>query len=71
MKRQFEEPIKEKEKPHVTPPLSPSAPYISFPLPGGNVIEIRLRSKVSPKDFATVKKLIELSESSLVDLEAK
>jgi len=49
--------------------LQPPAesPYISFPLSGGNAIEIRLRSKVSRKDFETVKRLIELSAAALVE----
>jgi len=42
-------------------------PYISFPLSGGNSIEIRLRSKVTPEGFEQIKKLVELSESSLVE----
>lgn len=44
-----------------------NGPYISFPLPGGNLIEIRLRSKVSKKDFDRIKALLDLSEGSLVD----
>ncbi|MFL5243032.1 MAG: hypothetical protein ACJ8FY_13070 [Gemmataceae bacterium] len=59
------------EPPLKNPPAKDSAPSITFPLSGGNVIEIRLRSKLSMKDFVTVKKLIELSEDSLVDPQLK
>jgi hypothetical protein len=44
-------------------------PFISFPLPGGNVIEIRLRNKVTPAGFDQIKQLVELSKSSLVEEE--
>ena len=44
-----------------------NGPCILFPLSGGNVLEIRLRKKVSPKDFARIQQLIDLSENSLVD----
>jgi hypothetical protein len=44
-----------------------SGPFISFPLPAGNAIEIRLHSKVSKNDFARIKALIDLSEESLVE----
>jgi hypothetical protein len=53
-----------------TSPLTPPPPggaYISFPLPGGNAIEIRLRSRVSKMDFDRIKSLVELSEASLVE----
>lgn len=55
-----------------TPPKGAGAawptdgPYISFPLRGGNVMEIRLRSRVSRKDFERIKTLLDLSEDSLV-----
>jgi hypothetical protein len=49
------------------PPSKDPGPYISFPLSGGNVIEIKVREKITASDFATVKKLIELSEPALVD----
>ncbi|MEQ8789508.1 MAG: hypothetical protein RIC55_24655 [Pirellulaceae bacterium] len=45
----------------------PSGPCIVFPLSGGNVVEIRLRRKVSPKDFERIRQLVDLSEHSLVD----
>jgi len=57
-------------QPPTAPAMSPpkdGSPFISFPLPGGNVLEVRLRSKLSSKEFATVKKLLDLSEDSLVD----
>ena len=67
--------VQNMEKPNNPPPLplkpmlpTDGGPFISFPLPGGNVIEIRLRQKLSPNDFATVQKLVELSKDSLVDL---
>lgn len=43
--------------------------YISFPLAGGNVLEIRLKKRASPKDFERIKAIVELSESSLVEEE--
>jgi hypothetical protein len=46
---------------------APIGPYISFPLPGGNLIEIRLRSKVCKVDFDRIKALLDLSEDSLVE----
>jgi hypothetical protein len=63
----MERPVNTPPSPPKPPSLSTDGPFISFPLPGGNVIEIRLKEKISPKDFATVKKLVELSEASLVD----
>lgn len=44
-----------------------NGPCIVFPLAGGNVVEIRLRRKVSPKDFERIRQLVDLSEHSLVD----
>lgn len=44
-----------------------NGPCIVFPLAGGNVVEIRLRKKVSPKDFERIRQLVDLSEHSLVD----
>lgn len=41
-------------------------PSISFPLPNENTIEIRLAKPVSKKDFEKIKKLLDLSEDSLV-----
>jgi hypothetical protein len=41
-------------------------PTLTFPLPRGNVIEIRLKSKVTPKEFEKIKALIDLSESSFL-----
>ena len=42
-------------------------PTLTFPLPRGNVIEIRLKSKVTTKEFAKIKQLLDLSESSFVE----
>lgn len=42
-------------------------PTLTFPLPRGNVIEIRLKSKVTAKEFDKIKALIDLSESSFVE----
>lgn len=53
-----------------TIPQSDTGPFISFPLPGGNAIEIRLRSKVSKKDFDRIKSLVDLSEPALVSDES-
>jgi hypothetical protein len=58
----------------ITPPPNPfgsvapksDGPFISFPLSGGNVVEIRLKQKVSFEDFKRLKSLIDLSEGSLV-----
>jgi hypothetical protein len=69
----IEKPPVERKRPPEPSPTQRSAmlgdvgPYISFPLPGGNVIEIRLRSKVTPAGFEQIKKLVDLSESSLVE----
>lgn len=53
-------------------PLPPTlkGPSISFPLPNGNTIEIRLAKPVSKKDFEKIKSLIDLSEDSLVSDDA-
>jgi hypothetical protein len=42
-------------------------PQVVFDLPGGNAIEIRLRSKVSREDFEKVKRIFELSEMAFVE----
>jgi hypothetical protein len=42
-------------------------PSITFPLPNDNRIEIRLAKRVSKKDFERIKKLVDLSEDSLVE----
>jgi hypothetical protein len=47
-------------------PPAHEGPRIEFPLPGGNSIEIRLKKPVSKKDFERIKRLVELSEDSLV-----
>lgn len=43
------------------------SPFISFPLGADNVMELRLTKPVSKKDFERLKKLIDLSEDSLVE----
>jgi len=53
--------------PKFKPPKQPDGPVITFPLSGGNVVELRLASRVSRKDFERLKKLIDLSEDSLVE----
>jgi hypothetical protein len=52
------------------PPV-PEGPRIEFPLPNDNAIEIRLKKPVSQKDFERIKKLVELSEDSLVSADAE
>jgi hypothetical protein len=72
------EPPTQAAKPPVNPfykqagdaPLSETVPggaYISFPLAGGNVLEIRLKKRVSRKDFERIKTLVDLSEASLIE----
>lgn len=51
-----------------SPPLS--GPFISFPLSGGNVLEIRLKKRVPKSDFDRIKTLVELSEASLIEGDA-
>lgn len=41
-------------------------PFIRFPLPGGNLFEMRLRFPVSAGDFETIKEVIELSRTGFV-----
>jgi hypothetical protein len=55
--------------PHYTPPKNEGAwgvAPITFPLPRGNLIEIRLKKKVTPKEFEKIKQLLDLSEMSFV-----
>lgn len=40
---------------------------VTCDLPGGNLIEIRLRRKVSPSEFEHLKKVFEIAEFALVD----
>ena len=40
---------------------------MTFPLPRGNAIEIRLRSKVTAREFAQLTKLFALLKPSLVE----
>ncbi len=42
-------------------------PPLRFPLPRGNVIEIRLKSKVTQKEFDKLKKLFDLSAIAFID----
>lgn len=52
--------------PNFKPPAF-DGPRIEFPLPNGNSIEIRLKKRVAKKDFDRIKKLVDLSEDSLVE----
>jgi hypothetical protein len=61
------------QNPNFSPPKSDGqwgVPPLTFPLPRGNVIEIRLKSKVTSKEFEKIKQLLDLSESSFVEDEA-
>lgn len=40
---------------------------ISFPLSGGNRVEIRLLTRASKKDFDTILELLKLAEASIVE----
>jgi hypothetical protein len=40
---------------------------VRFDLPRGNAIEIRLRAKVTPEEFAKIKKIFDLSEVAFVE----
>jgi len=69
----------------ISPPPPPRNPYakesatspkgelppLRFPLPRGNEIEIRLKSKVTPDEFAKIKQLLDLSEMSFVEESSK
>lgn len=44
-----------------------NGPVISFDLPRGNRVEIRLRSKLTPQEFEKLKKIFELSELAFVE----
>jgi len=50
-----------------TAPDAPPGPSVKFDLPRGNVIEIRMRSKCTPEEFAKVKRIFELSEVAFVE----
>ena len=50
-----------------TPSPSTDSPYLTFPLPRGNAIEIRLRAKVSASEFDQLKQLFELMRDSVVE----
>lgn len=47
--------------------VSDELPPVTFPLPRGNAIEIRLRSKVTAKEFTQLTKLFQLLKPSLVE----
>jgi len=66
----------EAPKSDISPPINPrykqesetsNRPYIRFPLSATNTVEIRLNERMSAEDFVRLRKLLELSESSLVD----
>jgi hypothetical protein len=42
-------------------------PVVRFDLPRGNLVEIRLRSKLTPAEFQKLKKIFELSELAFVE----
>lgn len=42
-------------------------PSVRFDLPRGNVVEIRLRSKLTPSEFEKLKKIFDLSELAFVE----
>jgi len=44
-----------------------AGPSVRFDLPRGNMVEIRLRSKLTPTDFEKLKKIFELSELAFVE----
>ena len=44
----------------------PKGPCINFPLSGGKTFHLQLSDRITKEDFARLKKLIELSEPSLV-----
>jgi hypothetical protein len=63
-----------KGTPPVAPPANPyfktpssSGPHITFPLSTTNAVDIRFQEPLTPEAYATLKRLIELSESALVD----
>lgn len=41
--------------------------YISFPLSGDNRVEIRLGKRISNSEFVLIKRLLDLSEDSLIE----
>jgi hypothetical protein len=44
-----------------------AGPVVKFDLPRGNMVEIRLRSKLSPTEFKNLKKIFDLSELAFVE----
>ena len=61
--------LRDRQKLPPPPPSSANAPYITFPLPRGNKIEIRLQSKVSATEFDQLKQVLELMKPSIVENE--
>jgi hypothetical protein len=55
------------------PPLQPvgSLPPVTFPLPRGNMVEIRLKSRVTAKEFAQLKQLLDILGPSLIENEGE
>jgi hypothetical protein len=58
------------QDPRLSHPIVAGGPQIVFPLSDGNVVEIRLKKRVSPKDFERIRQLLDLSEGSLVEDQA-
>ena len=48
-------------------PLSTEVPPVTFPLPRGNVVEIRLKKSVTTKEFQQLKQLFDLLGPSVID----
>jgi hypothetical protein len=48
-----------------------TGPCVRFDLPRGNVIEIRLRNKVTPNEFKKIKRIFDLSEVAFVEDEGE
>jgi hypothetical protein len=46
-------------------------PLIRFPLPRGNEIEIRMRSKVTKEEFEKIKRIFELAEVAFLEDEPR
>jgi hypothetical protein len=48
-------------------PPEPPGPVVYLDLPGGNYVRIRLRRKVSRREFGQIKAIFELSEIAFVE----
>jgi hypothetical protein len=59
--------------PKASGPASPewAGPVVKLDLPRGNMVEIRLRKKVTPKEFESLKRIFDLSELSFVEDESQ